>query len=128
DLSQFHHKSKPLKARVKAGIAYSGSVFIELVQVIEGETPHSQFLRSKGEGLQHLAFTVDDIDGAITELEKEGIKPLMSYTLTIEAPAKSGAGRAGGKRLLDVHEAYLDSGRIGGTVIQLLQIKEHTSG
>jgi 4-hydroxyphenylpyruvate dioxygenase-like putative hemolysin len=127
DLSQFTHKSKPINAKVKAGIAYAGSVFVELVQVLEGETPHSEFLRQRGEGLQHVAFSVEDIDSALAELAKEGIEPLMSYTLTIEAPGNEKDGSPTTRRRFDIHEAYLDSTSVGGTIIQLLEIKERGS-
>ncbi len=121
DLNKFSHKGQSINAKVKAGIAYTGSAFVELVQVLEGETPHSQFLREKGEGLQHLAFSVDNIDEALEDLAKQGIEPLMRYSLTVEGKGESGA--SGGKPF-EVHEAYLDSGKIGGTIIQLLEIRE----
>lgn len=117
DLSQFVHKGPPIRAKVKAAIAYSGPVFVELVQVLEGETVHSEFLKHHGEGLQHLAFSVDDIEAAVDELGRKGIEPLMRYSLTVEGQGGSGAA-------FEVHEAYLDSARIGGTVIQLLEIRQ----
>ncbi|MFO8010491.1 MAG: VOC family protein [Dehalococcoidia bacterium] len=120
DLSKFSHKGQSIKAKVKAGIAYTGSAFVELVQVLEGETPHSKFLREKGEGLQHVAFSVENIDEALEELAEQGIEPLMRYSLTVGGEDESGA--SGGKQF-EVHEAYLDSEKIGGTVIQLLEIR-----
>lgn len=115
DLNEFIHRGKPVNAKVKAGIANAGPVFIELIEVLEGETPHSEFLREKGEGVQHIAFTVDDIDDTLTKLAQDGIEPIMRYSLTID-----GAN----DKQFEVHEAYLDSDKIGGTTIQLMEIKK----
>lgn len=48
DLNEFIHQGRPVNAKVKAAIANAGPVFIELIEVLEGETPHSKFLREKG--------------------------------------------------------------------------------
>lgn len=115
DLNEFIHRGQPVNAKVKAAIANAGPVFIELIEVLEGETPHSEFLREKGEGLQHIAFTVDDIDGTLAKLAKDGIEPLMRYSLTIDGAEK---------KQYEIHEAYLDSDKIGGTTIQLMEIRK----
>ena len=129
ELKGFSYRGQPADARVRAAIAYSGPVFIELVEVLEGETPHTEFLREKGEGVQHVAFSVEDLDGALAELAKEGIEPIMRYSLTVEAPADPNSDELGGarKQLLVVNEAYLDSDRIGGAVIQLMEVKDLSS-
>lgn len=115
DLNEFIHHGQPINAKVKAAIAGAGPVFIELIEVLEGETPHSEFFREKGEGLQHIAFTVDDIDSTLAKLAENGIEPLMRYNLTIAGSEK---------KKLEIHEAYLDSDKIGGTTIQLMEIRE----
>ena len=33
-----------------------GSLEIELIQPLEGQSPHKEFLDSKGEGIHHIAF------------------------------------------------------------------------
>jgi len=125
ELKDFLYRGKPANARVKAGIAYSGRVFVELVQVLEGETAHTEFFGKHGEGMQHVAFTVDDMDKALADLEQKGIKPIMYYSMPIDLPGGSqsaGEGAAGKRRFL-LTEAYLDSGKVGGTVIQLMHFK-----
>ncbi len=72
--------------RGKAAIAYSRSVFIELVQVLEGETVHTEFLREKREGLQHEAFLVRNLDEKLNELAKFGIEPVMRLRVPIDTP------------------------------------------
>ena len=87
ELKPFIYRGKTANARVRAAIADSGSVFIELVQVLEGETPHTEFLREKGEGIQHVAFLVRDLDEKLNELAKSGVEPVMRYRLLMDAPA-----------------------------------------
>ena len=113
ETTRFRFKGEPAKARMKAAIAYSGKVFVELVEVMEGESPHTEFLRAHGEGLQHLAFSVQDIDRVVADVAAEGLKPILEYQFETEQ-----AGRR-----FRVQEVYLDSAdQIAGTTIQLIEI------
>jgi 4-hydroxyphenylpyruvate dioxygenase-like putative hemolysin len=126
DLKSFVYRGRTASARVKAAIAYSGPVFIELVQVLEGETVHTEFLREKGEGLQHVAFLVRNVDEKLKELAKSGIQPAMRLRIPIDTlPATAAAqARTPEKTRLELTEVYLDSDKIGGTMIQLMEFKE----
>ncbi len=127
DLTSFIYRGKTASARVKAAIAYSGSVFIELVQVLEGETVHTEFLREKGEGMQHVAFLVRNLDETLSELAKRGIEPAMQLPrMLIDTPATSGEAHVGAakRRQMELTEVYLDSDKVGGTMIQLMEFKE----
>ena len=110
--THFKFKGEPAEARMKAAIAYSGKVFVELVEVMEGESPHTEFLSEHGEGLQHVAFSVRDIRKVVKDLEPEGMKPILDYQFEVEQ---------GGKRFL-VQEVYLNSAEfVGGSTIQLIE-------
>jgi 4-hydroxyphenylpyruvate dioxygenase-like putative hemolysin len=112
--TRFKFKGVPAEARMKASIAYSGKVFIELVEVLEGESPHTEFLRAHGEGMQHVAFSVTDIHQVVSDLAAEGLAPILEYRFETEQ---------GGRRF-QVEEVYLDSARqISGTTVQLMEIK-----
>ena len=126
DLKSFVYWGKTASARVKAAIAYSGSVFIELVQVLEGETVHTEFLREKGEGLQHVAFLVRNLDEKLKELAKSGVEPAMRLRIPMNTPADPDGAETGKskKTRLELTEVYLDSDKIGGTMIQLMEFKE----
>ena len=63
----------------------SGDSVLELLEPLEGEPVISKFLASKGEGIHHVCFEVEDIRGAILELKAKGYTPLW------EEP-KTGAG------------------------------------
>ena len=111
--TNFHFKGKPAEAKMKASIAYSGKVFIELVEVLEGESPHTEFLRERGEGIQHVAFNVRDIHGSVEKLKAEGLEPILQYKFQTNF----------GGHDVEVEEVYLNSAKfIGGSTIQLMEI------
>jgi methylmalonyl-CoA/ethylmalonyl-CoA epimerase len=89
-------KYKSLKAKV-------GEVGIDLYQPVEGESPWQEFLDTKGEGIQHLAFPTDNLDKVTEEFTKLGSTVIHSGKM------KGGGGGV-----------YLDVG-VGGIIIEFLQ-------
>ena len=64
------------KAKLKICLFQVGEIQFELIEVLEGESVHSKFLRKKGEGLHHVGFIVEDLEDELTRLDKEGITVL----------------------------------------------------
>ena len=62
---------------LRLAVNRSGPVEIELIQVLEGETTHSEHLRDHGEGLHHVRFRVDDVDAKLRELEAAGYRTVL---------------------------------------------------
>ena len=58
--------------RLRLAVNDAGPVEIELIQVLEGETPHSEHLRTHGEGLHHVRFRVGALDARLRDLEGRG--------------------------------------------------------
>jgi len=66
----------------------AGATEIELLQPVAGRpSTVAKFLESRGEGLHHVAFTVDDVGAALDKARAAG------YTLIDEKP-RAGAGGA----------------------------------
>jgi methylmalonyl-CoA/ethylmalonyl-CoA epimerase len=105
------YRGQPTGCKLRLAMARSGSIEIELIQVLEGETPHTEFLREKGEGLHHLRFRVDDLDGILAEWAKQGIKPVWSHRYPE----------------FGISFAYVDTTGIGGMMIELFEVKEKPS-
>ncbi len=103
DLKDCLYRGESCDARLKIAFAQSGSIELELIQVLEGETIHTEFLREKGEGLHHLRFKVDDLDAKLADLAKEGIEVVFR------------------KNLNGIDFAYLDTDRVGGIMIELIE-------
>jgi methylmalonyl-CoA/ethylmalonyl-CoA epimerase len=49
-----------------------GNVELELIQPVLGNSPHKEFLNTKGEGIQHVLFEVQDIDEELKRLTERG--------------------------------------------------------
>lgn len=85
-----------------------GSFQFELVQPAEGEPIYKEFLKSKGEGVHHVAYTVDDIEEETAKLAQKGIpRILRAYK------DSSGAGYA-----------YFDIRKVGNVIIELIQLRK----
>ena len=74
------YRGKPFQPskRVKIFIAMIGDVELELIQPINGKSPHQEFLDKKGEGIQHLGFMVDDLEKSVKDLTKAGSEILLT--------------------------------------------------
>ena len=64
---------------VKGKLAFCqlGPVQLELIQIKEGETCHVDFLKKYGEGIQHVATEVADLDKEIERFRGKGIDVLQ---------------------------------------------------
>ena len=51
-----------------------GEVNVELIQSTTEEGVIAKFIAKRGEGIHHIAYEVDDIDGALERLKDQGIK------------------------------------------------------
>jgi methylmalonyl-CoA/ethylmalonyl-CoA epimerase len=47
---------------------------MELLEPTEPDSPVAKFIEKRGEGLHHLAFTVEDIQARIAELKESGLR------------------------------------------------------
>jgi len=111
EIKDYTYKGKKGNCRLKVAMLDGPPVSIELIQVLEGETPHSDFLREKGEGVQHFGIHVDDLRGILAELAKEGIKPVFRGSIP------------------NINEfAYMDTDKNGGVMFELSQMAPNYRG
>ena len=66
---------------------------VELLESTAPDGPVAKFIDSRGEGIQHIAFRVENIDEALEELKAKGIR-------LIDQEARKGAG---GARIAFIH-------------------------
>jgi len=81
-----------------------GPFQLELVQPLEGEPIFKEFLKSKGEGVHHIAYTVDDLEGETAKLVEKGIPVITKVKM------QTGTGFA-----------YFDVRKVGNVIIELIQ-------
>ncbi|MDA4124494.1 MAG: methylmalonyl-CoA epimerase [Thaumarchaeota archaeon] len=60
--------------KVKIAILKAGSVSLELLEPLSDESSVAKFLREKGEGLHHVAYSVEDIEASMKELAAKGFR------------------------------------------------------
>lgn len=60
---------------------------VELLESTEPDGPVAKFIDSKGEGVQHIAYRVENIEEALEELKEKGIR-------LIDQKPRKGAGGA----------------------------------
>lgn len=59
--------------KIKIGLSRCFNTQIELIQLVEGESVHKEFLDQGREGLHHLSINVDDMDLFIKKMKELGI-------------------------------------------------------
>jgi hypothetical protein len=99
-------RGEPMYAEFKIFGAMIGDIQIELIQPLSGNSPHMEFLETKGEGIQHIACAVPDVQEAVDELAEKDVDVLMRAKF----PGDRGV-------------AYMDLG-VGNILIELIQRKE----
>ncbi len=74
------YRGKPFvpSQRVSIQTAQIGNMELELIQPIDGESPHQEFLEAKGEGIQHLGFIVDNLEKEVKHLTDQGSEILLN--------------------------------------------------
>lgn len=60
--------------KVRVAFLPCGDTRIELLEATADDSPIAKFIEKRGEGIQHIAFAVDDLPAALKHCEKEGIR------------------------------------------------------
>ena len=58
--------------KTRVGFLKIGEVNIELVQPAESDSPLVKFLESKGQGIHHICFEVDDVEAEVKKYLEKG--------------------------------------------------------
>ncbi len=83
-----------------------GESEVELLESTAPDGPIAKYLEKKGEGVQHIAFRVENIEAALAELKEKGIR------LIDETPRKG----AGGAKI-----AFLHPKATSGVLVELCE-------
>ena len=86
-----------------------GDSEVELLESTAPDGPVARYIEKKGQGIQHIAFRVEDIDNCLRELKEKGIR------LIDETPRKG----AGGARI-----AFLHPKATSGVLVELCERNE----
>ena len=78
DYQVFGHKPKEDKTLARQFKV--GPITINLLQPVVGETATCEFMRDRGEGLNHVCLLVDDLEKETRELTEKGVLLMESMT------------------------------------------------
>jgi len=73
--------------KVRVAFLPVGDSEVELLESTDAEGPIAKYIEKKGEGIQHLAFRVDNIEEAIENMKQKGVR-------MIDEKPRYGAGGA----------------------------------
>ncbi len=73
--------------KVRVAFLPIGDTEVELLESTDPEGPIAKFIDKKGEGIQHMAYRVDNIEKAIASMKEKGIR-------MIDEKPRYGAGGA----------------------------------
>ncbi len=92
--------------KVKVAFLPTGDSEVELLESTTPDGPIARFIEKNGEGIQHIAFRVDNLEQALAELKAKGVR------LIDEKPRRG----AGGARI-----AFLHPKSTFGTLVELCE-------
>ena len=83
-----------------------GESEVELLESTSPDGPIAKYIEKKGTGIQHIAFRVEDIETALSELKEKGVR-------LIDEKPRMGAGGA--------KIAFLHPKATGGVLVELCE-------
>ncbi len=92
---------------LKIAFVYTDGTFLEIIQPDGLESPLAKYLKAKGEGVNHIAVKVKDIEACLNQLKKQKI------TLIDEKTRRGASGQV----------AFTAPKNSGGVLIQLVEEK-----
>jgi catechol 2,3-dioxygenase-like lactoylglutathione lyase family enzyme len=72
------YHGKPAYYKVRLALAFVGTMLVELIEHVEGDSVVRDFLETHGEGMHHFGIFVPDLFAAIREVEDAGLQVLQS--------------------------------------------------
>lgn len=100
-MTRAFYRERKIQTSFRASFCDIGESSLRLYQVLEGETPITQRLDTKGEGMHHLCLPVVDLEKSLAELSTAGIETTW--------------------RCPELRTAHLETARIGGMNVALVQ-------
>jgi methylmalonyl-CoA epimerase len=72
--ARLEHRERVEEQGVEAASVMLGDGRIELLAPTGVDTPVGRFLASRGPGMHHVAYEVDDVPAALADLERKGVE------------------------------------------------------
>jgi methylmalonyl-CoA/ethylmalonyl-CoA epimerase len=102
------HRERVEDQGVEEVLFPAGTSFIQLLGSLGADTPVGRFLATRGPGVHHVAYRVDDVAASLDRLRGQGVR------LVDEVPRR-------GSR--DTLIAFVHPKDMGGVLVELVQVK-----
>jgi methylmalonyl-CoA/ethylmalonyl-CoA epimerase len=103
------HRETVESQGVEAVLLDVGDGHVELMRPLGPDTPVGRYLSKRGPGLHHVAYTVSDIDAALSELTRAGVE-------LIDTEARRG--------IRDSRVAFVHPRAMGGVLTEIVEPAE----
>jgi len=100
------HRERVEDQGVEEVLFPAGTSYIQLLGALGPDTPVGRFLSSRGPGLHHVAYRVDDIAAALDTLKADGVR-------LIDVVPRPGSR--------DTLIAFVHPAALGGVLVELVQ-------
>jgi catechol 2,3-dioxygenase-like lactoylglutathione lyase family enzyme len=78
EVNQADFRGETRDCEIKMAFGKTGELEIELIEVVSGVSPHTEFLDSGRSGMHHIRYPVDDLEKAIEKAAAIGWYPIWS--------------------------------------------------
>ena len=102
------HRERVEDQGVEEVLFAAGSSFIQLLGALGPDTAVGRFVATRGPGLHHVAYRVDDIEEALVHLRSQGAQ-------LIDAHPRRGSR--------DTLVAFVHPRSVGGVLVEIVQIR-----
>ena len=102
---KYYEKTPTEEYKLMWGQVKLGQLTIEFHMPVKGNSPWMEYFEKHGEGIDHICFTVDDVDKEKADMAKKGFKTV----LTIAEPD--------GK----LADAYYDTRKVGNVIFATMK-------
>ena len=98
-------RGEPVETTIRVAFVESGDVQIEFIEPVVGKNLYTEFLETRGEGIHHLGYKVEDMEPFKTVFTEKVGEPVFSRDMGI------------------MEFAYFDTSEVGGLMIEFLCFK-----
>lgn len=101
DMTGVIFRGKPISTKIRVSFAQSGTLQVELIQPVEGDSVYTEFLEKNGDGIHHLAFEIEDMPAWKAQFAEQGLEPIFHQDMGF------------------MEFAYFDTSYFGGLMLEL---------
>jgi catechol 2,3-dioxygenase-like lactoylglutathione lyase family enzyme len=77
--SKYFFRGRRERIKIRQAFVQVGALELELIQPLEGENnAYRQFLDERGEGIHHILFETQDMDGTVSLVKEQGVEVLQN--------------------------------------------------